>query len=204
MEIMPQFPLGTVLLPSMVLPLHIFEPRYRDLMTAVVPERREFGVTLIERGAEVGGGEVRTMTGTVARIVEAEEFDDGRWLVVIAGTRRFRVAEWLPDDPYPVASIEDWPDEPTTVELSEDVAKTIGRFKRCLATASEAGHNVGPIPEIAEEAVDAIEQLAVLSPVSQLDRQRFLEAVGPQQRLTLIDQALADAQEMFDFELMEG
>ena len=65
------FPLGTVLFPTGVLPLRVFEPRYRHMLDDLLPGTREFGVVLIERGSEVGGGEVRSGVGTIARILEA-------------------------------------------------------------------------------------------------------------------------------------
>ncbi len=97
------FPLGTVLFPSLFLPLHVFEPRYRVLARRCMDGDREFGVVLIERGSEVGGNDVRTMVGTVAQIVDATELDDGRWVLGTVGTRRVRVREWLADDPFPRA-----------------------------------------------------------------------------------------------------
>src|SRR5215217_7145860 len=109
---MPMFPLGAVLLPGGVLPLHVFELRYRQLVQdCLASTDREFGVTLIERGFEVGGGDIRAMVGTVAKLVQVAETDDGRYALMTVGARRIRVNEWLPDDPYPVAEIEDWPDE---------------------------------------------------------------------------------------------
>ena len=109
------FPLGTVLLPFAHLPLHIFEPRYRALVKDVLAGEGEFGVVLIERGHEVGGGDVRFRVGTVARIVQSAELPDGRWLVDAVGTERFRIAEWLPEDPYPQALVEALDDEPPEV-----------------------------------------------------------------------------------------
>src|SRR4051812_9365869 len=79
---LPMFPLGTVLLPGAVLPLHVFEPRYRALVEVCVAGDREFGVVLIERGNEVGGGDTRTSAGCVARIAEVRELPDGRYLLV--------------------------------------------------------------------------------------------------------------------------
>ena len=69
------FPLGTVLLPFAHLPLHIFEPRYRALVKDCLAGDGEFGVVLIERGHEVGGGDVRFGVGTVARIVQTAELN---------------------------------------------------------------------------------------------------------------------------------
>ena len=100
------FPLGTVLLPSALLPLHVFEPRYRALVRDCLAGDREFGVVLIERGSEVGGGDVRFDVGTRARIVEAAELDDGRWVLILVGDGPGPGATWLPDDPYPRAEVE--------------------------------------------------------------------------------------------------
>src|SRR5205085_6222751 len=96
---MPMFPLSTVLFPYAPLPLHVFEPRYRALVRDCIAGDGEFGVVLIERGFEVGGGDSRFDVGTVAQLVEAAELDDGRWLLTTVGTRRIRVATWIPDDP---------------------------------------------------------------------------------------------------------
>ena len=210
MTVLPQFPLGTVLFPSMVLPLHVFEERYRTLMHDVVfgfgPEEptMEFGVPLIERGFEVGGDDVRTLVGTVARIIEHRHLDDGRWVINTVGTRRYRILEWLDDSPYPRADVEDWPDEPSRVDLSCDLAEAIKLFNRVMATAAEAGYDVGPIPDIDLDTDIGIGQLTALAPVSELDRHGFLRAAGPEHRLPLVRDALEGALDLFRFELQSG
>ncbi|HEV7759443.1 MAG TPA: LON peptidase substrate-binding domain-containing protein, partial [Acidimicrobiales bacterium] len=103
MPVTPMFPLGTVLVPGMLLPLHVFEPRYRQMLDDCLAGDRTFGVVLIERGSEVGGGDVRTGVGTLARILQAEQAADGRWALMAVGARRIRIDRWLPDDPYPRA-----------------------------------------------------------------------------------------------------
>src|SRR5215218_5003894 len=109
------FPLGTVLFPGMPLTLHVFEPRYRALMAACVAgadrgEPPEFGVVLIERGTEVGGGDQRFGIGTVARLTQVAKLPDGRYATLALGTRRVAVRSWLPDDPYPRAEVDDLED----------------------------------------------------------------------------------------------
>jgi Lon protease-like protein len=111
-RVSPMFPLGTVLVPGMALPLHVFEPRYSRMVDDCRAGDGTFGVVLIERGSEVGGGDVRTDVGTLARIAQAEALPDGRWMLVAQGVQRIRVERWLPDDPYPRAEIVDWPEEP--------------------------------------------------------------------------------------------
>ena len=132
--VMPMFPLGSVLLPGAVLPLHVFEARYRKLVIDCLADDTgdpEFGVTLIERGWEVGGGDERASVGTVARMVRVEALDGGRYAVVAVGTRRIRVNAWLPDDPYPVADVDDWPDaDPDEPWLADRVATMTGRRRR--------------------------------------------------------------------------
>src|SRR5258708_4578653 len=103
---MPMFPLGTVLFPHAELPLHLFEDRYRALAEECLRGDGRFGVVLIERGFEVGGGDQRFAVGTLARITEAAELPDGRWVIAAVGTQRIRVEEWLAPDPYPLAMVE--------------------------------------------------------------------------------------------------
>jgi len=95
----PMFPLGSVLFPAMPLALRVFEERYLKMMGAILDnEPSEFGVVLIERGFEVGGGDKRFDVGTTARILQIEA-PDGPLAVVARGGRRFRVSQWLEDDP---------------------------------------------------------------------------------------------------------
>src|SRR3954464_4728260 len=105
--VMPMFPLGTVLFPHALLPLHVFEERYRRMTERVLRGDGEFGVVLIERGSEVGGGDTRFDVGTVARIVRAQQLPDGGYALATVGLRRIRAAVWLADDPYPQAQVVD-------------------------------------------------------------------------------------------------
>lgn len=193
----PMFPLGSVLLPSMVLPLHVFEPRYRAMVKDCLAGEREFGVTLIERGSEVGGGDIRAMAGTMAEIARAEEMPDGRWGLVAVGVRRIRVVEWLPDDPYPQAVVEDWPDVPSAdPDLAEEYAVRVAQLRTVLAVAVELGMEASPMVELADDPVLGSHQIAILAPFGPLDRQRLLTAPGPDARLALLGELLEDQELM--------
>src|SRR3954468_24377263 len=113
---MPMFPLGTVLFPYALLPLQVFEPRYQLMMRHVLDGDHEFGVVLIERGSEVGGGDTRFDIATVARVVQSSDLLDGRIVLATVGMRRVRVARWLPDDPYPRAEVVPLDDTSTDPE----------------------------------------------------------------------------------------
>src|SRR5947207_11106647 len=137
---MPMFPLGTVLFPYAVLPLHVVEPRYRALTETCLRGDGRFGVVLIERGSEVGGGDTRFGVGTVARIVEAARTPDGRYLLATVGTERFRIKKWLDDDPFPRAEI-DVIGEPKRVagDAAAGRADVQRLFGRVLAMSAELG-----------------------------------------------------------------
>ena len=194
----PMFPLGSVLLPSMVLPLHVFEDRYRALVRDCLAGDRQFGVALIERGSEVGGGDIRAMAGTMAQIVQAEELPDGRWAIIAVGSHRIQVRGWLPDDPYPVAEVEDWPDEPSA-DPEAAVASyevRVAQLRRLLALAVELGADADPTVELADDAELGSFQIGVLSPIGALDRQRLLTAPGVDARLALLAEFLGDQELM--------
>lgn len=200
---MPMFPLGSVLLPGAVLPLHVFEPRYRALVRDCLdaPEH-EFGVVMIERGSEVGGGDFRSMVGTVARMVQVAELEDGRYAVVCVGTRRIRVVGWLPDDPYPLADVDDWPDDESGADLNARIATAAARVRRAGAFAVELGDSsAGPLGEMrGDPLVDSYHLVAAL-PVGPSDAYRLLCAAGPAERLDLLDEVLEDLEAMLQFRL---
>ena len=196
MPVSPMFPLGSVLLPSVFLPLHVFEPRYRALVRDCLDGDREFGVTLIERGSEVGGGDVRTMVGTMARIVEAVELDDGRFALGTVGVRRIRVRHWLPDELYPRAEVEDWPDPSPSAALAGDLARVIAALRRVLALAAEAGDPAAPATiELDDDLVLCSYQAAAVAPLGPADRQALLEAPSVEERVALLETLLADRED---------
>jgi Lon protease-like protein len=200
------FPLGSVLLPGAVLPLHVFEPRYRALVAhCIESDDHEFGVTLIERGSEVGGGDRRTVVGTVARMVQVAELEDGRYAVICVGTRRIRVNAWLPDDPYPLADVDEWPDDEAELyRLDDRIAVTAGRVRRACALANELGDSTAdPSADIADEPVQATYQLAAMAPVGPADVHALLSSPGPLARLDLLDHLLDDVEVVLQFRLSE-
>jgi Lon protease-like protein len=198
---LPMFPLGSVLLPTMLLPLHVFEPRYRRLTDDVLAADRRFGVVLIERGHEVGGGDVRTEIGTVAEVLRAERLEDGRWLLVCVGTERMRVTEWLPDAPYPRARVLPWPDAGAPVR-PDQIARVADRLERVLALAAELGAEVTDV-DLVDDPVTASWQATALAPIGPLDAQRLLAVPDAAERLARLLDVLADREEVLRFQLRD-
>ena len=207
---MPMFPLGAVLFPSLGLPLHVFEPRYRDMTRHLLTDgvEPEFGVVLIERGREVGGGDVRSTVGTVARLREAAELPDGRWALLAVGVRRLRVLEWLPDDPWPRALVEDFPDRAG----GDDATDAGGRWqaleatlRRVLALAAELGEAAAAATiELNEDPGLGSFQAAAVSPLGPADQYRVLAAAGVEDRLTVLAAMLDEQAELLDARLRLG
>ena len=95
----PLFPLSVVLFPGMALPLHIFEPRYRDMMADCLADQAPFGVVLAI-AEQPHGQEVPAKIGTLARIADYEQLPDGRYNLLALGTRRFQILETRHERPY--------------------------------------------------------------------------------------------------------
>jgi Lon protease-like protein len=206
---LPMFPLGTVLLPFAHLPLHIFEPRYRALVKDCLAGDREFGVVLIERGHEVGGGDARFGVGTVARIVQTAELPDGRWLVDAIGTDRFRVTEWLPENPYPAALVEPLDDEPFEAGPDGEAAERRTAVERLLRQVLALQVELGfPAPSavrnLEDDPATAAYEAALLSPIGPMDAQKVLEAPGTVARLALLETLLADARDLLARRIAEA
>lgn len=185
------FPLGSVLLPGAPLPLHIFETRYQVLLNDTLEDDRRFGVVLISRGSEVGGGDERTAIGTIAEIEEHSRFDDGRAALVARGVGRLEVVDWLPDDPYPRATVVERPDAPVAANAAPAFDRARNALDELLTTARELGRLRGE-PEFSwsGDVVEDTWQLATLAPLATLDRQRVLEADDVSDRLAVISEAI--------------
>jgi len=187
------FPLGTVLVPKAVVPLHVFEPRYQTMLVDVMAGDRKFGVVLIERGSEVGGGDVRTDVGTAVQVVELRPIAASRWVVVVAGTERITVDRWLSDDPYPRAEVSAFPDEPGPSVDAQEWKALKRRMRQVLAALAELGDTVARATfELGDDPVMGSFQLASLGPFSDLDRQRVLCTPGVSGRCALLTELLSD------------
>jgi uncharacterized protein len=196
---LPMFPLESVLFPSAALPLHVFEPRYRELTRRALDGDGEFGVTLIERGSEVGGGDARFAIGTRARIVQAAELPDGRWALVTVGLRRIAVTRWLPDAPFPQADVDDLPEPAPGPEAGALLATAEGLLRRTLALRAELGDPAAPATvELARDVTTAAFQIAALAPIGPADAQRVLETSGTDGRLRLLASLLEEEAEVLE------
>ncbi|PPK95209.1 hypothetical protein CLV92_10630 [Kineococcus xinjiangensis] len=179
---LPLFPLGTVLFPGLVLPLNVFEPRYRALVADLVAdageEPRGFGVVAVRAGHEVGEGGVHSMhsVGCVAQLREVTELDDGRYEIITVGTSRFRVTAIDEDagTPYLTALVEPYGQDPGAEDEDDPAAHLLAtsvqhRFARYRDALDIGGTGAPDDPSVLSYLVAA----AMVLPTQ--ERQRLLE-----------------------------
>ncbi|MBB3605083.1 hypothetical protein FHT40_004767 [Mycolicibacterium sp. BK556] len=210
MTAQPMFPLQSALLPGELLPLRIFEPRYSQLVSdCLAMTDPAFGVVLITRGREVGGGDARSEVGALARITEFSDQGMGQYQLKTVLGERIRVLEWLDDDPYPRAVIEPWPDEPgpevRPERIGEVIDKILALFERIV---SIRGGQLRPDalavePEIADDPSLHIYALAARVPMGQADRYAVLAAPTLAERIDALTDAIETVTAMVEFQIAD-
>lgn len=141
----PLFPLNIVLFPGMVMPLNIFEERYRIMIARCLEEKLQFGVVLIREGVEAGGPAIPCEVGTLARIVDAQPQPDGRYQLSVSGTQRFRIVDLHDDQPYLTGDLdvydpdytEEGPEGDALKEMADTVGSLFGEYYRLSLTLAE-------------------------------------------------------------------
>jgi Lon protease-like protein len=189
-ELLPLFPLGTVLFPGMVLPLHIFEERYRHLARDLLdaPEPRRFGVIAIREGRETGVDAVTALydIGCVAELRATDEHPDGRFDIITVGTGRFRLGRLDRSRPYLQADIEHITDEVAGQQGNEALAVRAAQvaFREYLDALVRHGGATVRIQELPDEPVLLSYVIAAAMIIDLPERQGLLTAPDALSRLT--------------------
>jgi Lon protease-like protein len=192
--------------------MQIFEPRYTALVRDCMrDEDPRFGVVLISHGREVGGGDVRCDIGTVARITECVDLaDSGRFVLRCRTGERIRVCDWLPDDPYPQAMVQAWPDEPgepvTAGQLEELEDRVMALFERIAAARNFSLPARAVVLGTDADTVDPGMRLYALAsrvPIGAADRYAALAAPSAAERLAALSEAVDSVAAVIEFQLSE-
>jgi len=173
---LPLFPLRLILFPGELVPLHIFEPRYRQLLADCLAGDQRFGLT---PHIPPGPGAI----GCAARILSTEPLEDGRSNIVILGERRFRVRALLEEDRlYSVGSVEEFSDEgetgPLPAELDE-LRHLGGELRLALGVLAD---RVGEEPSWSEDAELLSFQIASMADLDFDAKKRLLESRSTRER----------------------
>lgn len=184
---LPLFPLGTVLFPGMPLPLHIFEPRYRQMLREHGDAPVPFGISLVHHGRRPHHPWPAQTVGTAAIVTERARLDDGRWDLVVQGDRRFRIVGLEQSEPYMIAHV-DWfedslgdPDEVTA--LLRTVAAQFHRYAEGITRLTRRRFDGLHVPD---DPLQASYDFASRLPLHTWERQRLLETETAVERLTAI------------------
>jgi Lon protease-like protein len=177
---LPLFPLNVVLFPGMLLPLHIFEERYKLMMGTCMVSDQLFGVALIREGQEVGEAAVPFELGTIARITRLQRLPDGRMNLLALGERRYRLLDQPRPTPYLVAQVETIP--PVSADLPEDLAlaarEELNQYFALMGREAPTLDEPGEFP-----AEDLSFQVASVLKIDTAARQGLLEIDDPIARL---------------------
>ena len=166
---LPHFPLHSVLFPHMPLPLHIFEERYRAMAADVVadgsPFAGRFVVSMITEGREVGGDATTQPIGTICEVHSAEQFPDGRWLLLVVGVSRARLGSVDRSGRYAVVEATEI-DDPSGESASALVPRVQRALDAYLATVKRFAARAASTGEHAQEPRDVTATLdEVLKPI---------------------------------------
>jgi hypothetical protein len=193
-ELLPLFPLGSILFPGMVLPLHVFEERYRQMVRDLLdrPEPRELGVIAIRKGREVGTENLHELheVGCVATLREVVPHPDGRFDVVAVGSRRFRLQRVDQTLPYHQGEVEELADEVGTIE-PEAVHAVQAAFREYLNALADRAGAVIHVADIPDEPVLLSYVVAAAMIIDVPERQGLLAAPDALSRLKAERQLLA-------------
>ena len=178
---LPLFPLHTVLLPETTLPLHVFEPRYRELVGRCLEHDESFGIVLIREGEEVGAPAIPYAIGTEARIIACRRHADGRYDVVVEGGRRFEIESLDRNRPLLRAEVRPLPEDPGT---DASLAATVSALCDELMDSLDLEGAVGIEGMSDARSLLALSyRVASLLPVLPEERQRLLEQPSTDDRL---------------------
>jgi uncharacterized protein len=189
-EMLPLFPLGAVLYPGMLLPLHIFEERYRQLVRDLLdgPEPRRFGVIAIRKGRETGIDGVQSLheIGCTAVLRRVDQYEDGRYDIVSAGSERFRLLGLDETRPYLQGEVEILPEEPADPAAAGLAARAAQvAFREYLDALTEWGGATVRLEDLPDEP-DLLSFVVAAAMVIDLpERQALLAEPGTVRRLGL-------------------
>lgn len=173
---LPLFPLGTVLYPGMPLSLHIFEPRYKEMIEYCITEDRPFGVVLIEKGQEVGAPAQPHMIGCTANISQTQPLKDGRMNLVAIGGERFHIKSLDYSRSYLMGTVNL---VPLAREYFESTHTLIPRLRHSLLEYLNVLSNVGEVDfntdKLPDDPVDLAYLTATLLQVPANNKQSILE-----------------------------
>jgi Lon protease-like protein len=199
---LPIFPLPLVMLPNEMVPLHIFEDRYRQMLKDVEGDRRLLGISYFESEGTLIAKPLPGSIGCVAEIRETEMLPDGRSNIVTIGVIRYRLIDYVEaGDPYLVGDLDFFEDDPADAASVEPLADDVfALFERMARAALKMSGNRGQLPEIKRTDPEALSFLITAAFNFENDKKyQLLEMTSTKERLQhlkeILDQAVVQIEE---------
>jgi len=182
-RLLPLFPLNMVLFPGAVVPLHIFEDRYKMMIQMCLDDNSEFGIVLIKSGSEVGAAAEPHHVGTVARIMDVEHVDQGRLRISVIGQKRFQISQITQKLPHIEALVDilDEDDGRTLSEKDMEALRTAAVNHIRLLEGLNGGWMKDPV--LPDSLVDLSYFLAIRVRAANEEKQALLEEMHATERL---------------------
>lgn len=193
-DALPLFPLPLVLFPGTALPLHIFEPRYRQLLADCLASDRRFGVARLSEGMAEREMPLGTV-GCVAEIVNTETMPDGRSNIIVQGMERFSLVSFIQSSrPYHVCSAKLVQDDFEIGAALDTLAERVrDAFRRVARAARTLADDPDPVPDLPDDAANLSFVVASMIDIGLEGRQELLTSRSPVERLRQLDHVLTDA-----------
>lgn len=193
-RLLPLFPLPLVLFPGLPLPLHIFEPRYREMLVDCLAGDRRFGIVFAPEESREQGPE-RGDVGCIAVIQSSQELPDGRSNVVVVGSDRFAIARLVAGErPYLLGEVVTYGDNDESAAALESTASHLRTvFERVGRAARTLADDRDPLPRLPDDPAALSFAIAALIDLDHTGRQRLLVSRSPLGRLRELDDLLAPA-----------
>lgn len=192
---LPIFPLGVVLYPGTALPLHLFEPRYRQMLTDVRAGDSRFGILTAMPGVDERDLP-RGRMGCVAEVTDVEMMPDGRSNIVVRGRERFSLEAFVESDaPYHVATVVEVPDVSTASPVALAVASddVVQHFKQVVKAVHAINGEKGPVPTLPDDPAQLAWSIGAMIDLDLDSRYKLLAERDPAARLSAIDAVLRKA-----------
>jgi len=191
---LPLFPLPVVLFPGMPMPLHIFEPRYRKMLTDIRAGDSLFGLSYFDAGASSRDNPPAGHVGCVAEVTETQSLPDGRSNVLAVGVIRYRVEDYIDrDDPYLVVRVSNFEDEEEESEMLQTAAQDVAAmFMRVANSIRVVNDERGNLPDISDTEPQRLSFLvAAAMELEGETKQELLELRSTSERLDRLRDLLA-------------
>ena len=193
MEI-PLFPLpNLVLFPRIVVPLHIFEERYKLMINSCIDRDEVFGLVLLRSGAEEETEETIHRVGVTAKVIEVERLEGGRMNIVTEGERRFRIYRFTQQDPYWKASVDFFDDDESHHSVESFYEQVSELYRKVCELGARLGGSEESVTALPESASDLSYLVSYILDIDSEGKQKLLEMASAAERLQVLVGHLNDA-----------